>query len=265
MKKGGQEYIDVDEFVYEEIDESDNDYRVTHFDLDRRVDLRNKRVVTIDSDKTMIREDAIHCEQISENCYEIGFHSVDCTDYAKPTVKQVVKALQSYKSNRRNGAVNAIIGSKNRKCFSLDVGRDRRALSIIIKLNSEGKQIENTIIQQSVINVKCNMSYEEFNSLTSNDTASIDNCTDRNKWEYYGAYQTANCGKLNGITLPQLKCDSVNIHNVALILLHHSLANSLTGSEVIHDVGIYINKLVMNFVKHHYNIKAIVLFVSSLS
>ena len=87
-----------------------------------------RRVFTVDDKETYIRDDGFHVEVLDDNLFEIGIHSVDCSDYVTLGRNEIAGALRNEKKRSK------LLTQQQRENFSLTAGTQRRAISLILLL-----------------------------------------------------------------------------------------------------------------------------------
>lgn len=129
-----------------------------------RVDLRNKRIFTIDSESAKDLDDAISIE-VNENGYTLGVHIADVSHYVRENTLLDKEAMSRGTSVYFTDKVVPMLppALSNGAC-SLNAGVDRYALSAIISLDKTGSitgvQLQNSIIRSCVRGV-----YSELNDI----------------------------------------------------------------------------------------------------
>ncbi|KAL7721230.1 RNB domain-containing protein [Entamoeba marina] len=250
---------DVDSlFGYERYKKSsrnscDDLYRIKTYEYNVRTNLTHRRVFTIDGEETRCRDDAIHVEQINDNLFEVGIHTADCTNFFSYTSSQCMERIKTH-VNSRNRKCNHI-SQHQKDSFSLDSGKLRRAVSLILHFNKHGKLVEKPKVCRSIIEIKCNFSYEQVSGLLNNKAIG-----DPFKWESYGVVPFKICGALHGVTLPQLKVDLINIFNVVFEQMSQPKKKNdkISPSTIIKDIGIYINNVMADYLESVYGEYALI-------
>lgn len=135
--------------------------------IDGRVDLREKEIFTIDGDDTKDIDDAISLEKKGDN-YILGVHIADVSHYVREG------SLLNKEASKRGTSVyliDTVIPMlpkelSNGIC-SLNPGADRYALSVEMKINSNGNVVDSKIFK-SVINSKLQMTYNKVFEILEN-------------------------------------------------------------------------------------------------
>jgi DIS3-like exonuclease 2 len=109
----------------------------------RRVDMRHKRVFTIDPPNARDLDDAVHIELISEDVVEIGVHIADVSSYVLPGSKIDAEAQRRCTTVYLvNETIPMLPRSLCEHQCSLCPGQDRRAFSCIFRMNRDGTLID---------------------------------------------------------------------------------------------------------------------------
>ena len=206
-----------------------------------------RRVFTVDEDRTLCRDDGFHVEVLDDNLFEIGIHSVDCSDYVTITKEDIKRTLQ------KRTAPNRMVSQAVKDNFSLDAGTQRRAISLILLLDANGKIAENPHLCLSIVNVVSNLSHQQFEALIVNECNG-----DPKAWESYGVRETLNTGEIIGTTLPQLKNDIISLHNVFCYHLGKKREYTLNGSDLVQELGVFLNRFIAQYLYKKYNDYALV-------
>ncbi|EKE40764.1 hypothetical protein ENUP19_0149G0028 [Entamoeba nuttalli] len=230
------------------------DFRFTFDDFKRRTDICMRRAFTVDSDKTKIRDDAFHVEVLEDDTFEIGIHSVDCSDFVGISKDPLRQIQHQFKRHQRESKTM----SKIKENMSFDAGTQRRALSLIIVMNGKGQIIQNPQLCLSMINIRCNLNSEQFNCLLNN--TAVNNPL---LWKSYGTYETFNCGKIYGTTLPQLKNDIISLHNVFCYHIGKKHKSMLSGNDLVQELGIFLGRYISQYLYKIYGEYALVISVGN--
>ncbi|UUD35360.1 ribonuclease R [Mycoplasmopsis caviae] len=131
--------------------------------LDERLDLRNNLIVTIDGSDTKDFDDAISVRVLDDGSYELGVHIADVSYYVKENSPLDLEALRRGTSRYLVSGVIPMLPHKlsNGIC-SLNPNEDRFCLSVIMKINKNGKTTD-AKVYQSIINSKYRLTYERVN------------------------------------------------------------------------------------------------------
>ncbi|ELP84096.1 hypothetical protein EIN_502090 [Entamoeba invadens IP1] len=249
-------------FEYEYKEKLRKKYQITPRDKAIRTDITMRRVFTVDTDNTKLRDDAFHIEVLSDNRFELGMHCVDTTDFEKVCGVDSFLKLDEELSRAKH-VKRERYGNKTekmaKKFFSLDIGQVRRAISIIVVLNANGEVVENPQMCQSLISVKCNMNQEQFECILKKKASG-----DANEWSSYDTTETHNCGRVVGTTLQQLKNDVISIHNIFCYHLGKVHSERLNGSVLVAELGRFVGRYIGMFLEMRYGEYAMVQRVNGM-
>ena len=134
-------------------------------DLDKRLDLRNEEIFTIDGEDAKDLDDAVHVKILENGNYELGVHIADVSHYVKPNSKLDKEAIKRGTSIYMLDRVIPMLPRElsNGIC-SLNQKKDRLALSVIMEIDKNGHVVSSQI-KKSVINVTRRMSYNEISTI----------------------------------------------------------------------------------------------------
>lgn len=134
---------------------------ITDEDREKRVDLRDLFICSVDPPGCNEIDDALHCRQISENRYEVGVHIADVTHFIRPGTavdrEAANRATNVYLVDQR---INMIPELLSCNLCSLEGEKERFAFSCIWELDEQA-QIINTRFHKSIIRSKQALSYEQ--------------------------------------------------------------------------------------------------------
>jgi len=156
------------EFSSEALEEiKDIPKSVSFNDCEDRIDLRDKRIVTIDCDDTKDRDDAVYVEKLDNGNYKLIVSIADVNHYIKRGSKLFDEALVRCTSHYPNNTCIPMFPPEisNGIC-SLNENEDRLTKTCEMEINSQGKVVDYSIYS-SVINSKKAMKYSEVNDLLS--------------------------------------------------------------------------------------------------
>lgn len=144
-------------------------------ELERRRDLRNRVIVTIDGDDAKDLDDAVDVEKLSNGNYRLGVHIADVSHYVFEKTALDTEALRRGTSVYLVDRVVPMLPKRlsNGIC-SLNPQIERLTLSCDMEIDSKGKVVKYEIFE-SVIKTKERMTYKNVNKiLTDKDTEVIE-------------------------------------------------------------------------------------------
>ena len=160
--------VDFPEEVKKEVAEMPME--VLKSDLGGRKDLRNEVIFTIDGDDTKDIDDAISIKKLKSGNYELGVHIADVSYYVREGSPLDVEAMERGTSVYLVDRVIPMLPHElsNGIC-SLNPNVDRLAVSCVMEIDSNGKQISYEIFP-SVIRSRKQMTYKNVNMILEKDT-----------------------------------------------------------------------------------------------
>lgn len=148
-------------------------------DIDEKLTF-NRRLIddftfTVDGEDTTDRDDAISIKKIDNDTYQLGVHIADVSSFlqGKPLLKKEAEKRCST-IYLENGGVSMFPKEIVTDCLSLDEGKTRLAKSYFFDINNKG-DIKNFKIENTLIKVDKNYSYEEADNLLAEDFSDNDN------------------------------------------------------------------------------------------
>ena len=139
-------------------------------EIARRVDLREKNIITIDPEDAKDLDDGIHLERNEDGTFELGVHIADVSHYVLPDSELDKEAFKRGTSVYFPDRVLPMLPKhlSNDIC-SLHPEVDRLALSVIMKIAPNGDVLEHKIVE-SIINVKTRYSYADVQKILDDGT-----------------------------------------------------------------------------------------------
>ena len=126
-----------------------------------RVDLRDKEIFTIDGEDAKDLDDAVCVDKNDDGTYTLGVHIADVSYYVQDGSLLNKEAIKRGTSVYMLGSVIPMLPTElSNGCCSLNEGKDRYAISVIMKIDSKGKVIDNDIFK-SIIKVTKRMNYND--------------------------------------------------------------------------------------------------------
>ena len=138
-------------------------------EYERRRDLRNKSIFTMDGADAKDLDDAIHVEMLDNGNILLGVHIADVTHYVREKSALDKEALKRATSVYLVDKVIPMLPKKlsNGVC-SLNAGTDKLTLSVEMEINEKGKVVKYDIFE-SVINSKARMVYTDVSDILENN------------------------------------------------------------------------------------------------
>lgn len=137
-------------------------------DLENRVDLRDKLIITIDGEDAKDLDDAISLSKI-EDKYILGVHIADVSHYVRQGTdidkEAYLRGTSVYLADR---VVPMLPKELSNGICSLHPGVDRLTMSVFITVNKKG-DILDFDFKQSVINSKHRLTYNEVTEILTKD------------------------------------------------------------------------------------------------
>ena len=138
---------------------------VSEEEMEGRIDLRCKSIITIDCDNTKDRDDAIYVEKLPNNNYKLYVSISDVSHYVKRGSKLFEEALRRCNSHYVNNTCNPMFPKElsNGIC-SLNENVDRLTKTVEMEIDHAG-QVVDYKIYKSVIRSRKAMKYSKVNKV----------------------------------------------------------------------------------------------------
>jgi len=129
-------------------------------EIDRRLDLRDKPIFTIDPDDAKDFDDAIHIEELDNGHFEVGVHIADVSHYVDPGTALDDEAYERATSVYLVDRTIPMLPEKlsNQVC-SLRPREDKLAFSVLMEVTPEG-EVEDYDIRETVIHSRERLTYD---------------------------------------------------------------------------------------------------------
>lgn len=138
---------------------------ISEKDIQKRVDLRNEEIFTIDGEDAKDLDDAVNVKKNNDGTYTLGVHIADVSYYVKSGSKldkeAITRGTSIYMMNR---VIPMLPKELSNGICSLNENQDRFTISVIMKIDAKGKVIESDIFK-SVIKTTKRMNYHDVNDL----------------------------------------------------------------------------------------------------
>lgn len=146
-----------------------------------RKDYRKKEIFTIDGEDAKDLDDAISVEINEDGTYTLGVYIADVSHYVREETaldyEAIIRGTSVYMFDR---VIPMLPTQLSNGCCSLNQGKDRYAISVIMQIDKKGN-VTDSEIQKAIINVTKRMSYNEVTAILNREnTEYIDN---KNKYK----------------------------------------------------------------------------------
>ena len=129
--------------------------------LGKRVDLRDKEIFTIDGEDAKDLDDAVCVDKNTDGTYTLGVHIADVSFYVEDGSLLNKEAIKRGTSVYMLDRVIPMLPTElSNGCCSLNEGKDRYAISVIMTIDQKGKVIDSNIFK-SIIRVTRRMNYHD--------------------------------------------------------------------------------------------------------
>lgn len=126
-----------------------------------RVDLRDKEIFTIDGEDAKDLDDAVCVDKNSDGIFTLGVHIADVSYYVEDGSLLNKEAIKRGTSVYMLDRVIPMLPTElSNGCCSLNEGKDRYAISVIMTIDQKGKVIDSNIFK-SIIKVTKRMNYHD--------------------------------------------------------------------------------------------------------
>jgi ribonuclease R len=138
-------------------------------EYERRRDLRDKHIFTMDGADAKDLDDAIQVEMLPNGNFMLGVHIADVTHYVKEKSNLDKEALKRATSVYLVDKVIPMLPKQlsNGVC-SLNPDEDKLTLSVFMEINNKGDVVRNTI-EETIIRSKARMVYTDVSDILEND------------------------------------------------------------------------------------------------
>jgi ribonuclease R len=146
---------------------------VSEDEIGRRVDLRDREIVTIDGEQAKDFDDAVEVRRLSNGNWELGVHIADVTHYVREGSPLDREAWERGTSVYFPGRVIPMLPERlsNGIC-SLNPSVDRLTMSAVLEIDGKGKTLNRRVFR-SVIRTRERMTYTDVHSLLSEPTPEL--------------------------------------------------------------------------------------------
>ena len=148
-------------------------------DIPNRVDFRKDNIFTIDGEDAKDLDDAVSVQKTDRDTYILGVHIADVSYYVKESSyldkEAILRGTSIYMLDR---VIPMLPKELSNGVCSLNEGKDRFTLSVIMEIDTNGNVIASDIVK-GIINVKKRMSYKNVQRLL--DSVDINYSLEENK------------------------------------------------------------------------------------
>ncbi|CAG9321051.1 unnamed protein product [Blepharisma stoltei] len=138
------------------------DWVLTQEEIDRRTDLRDRCVASVDPPGCKDIDDALHCKVLPNGNLEVGVHIADVTHFVLPESALDLEASERcttvYLVERRTDMLPGIL---TEVLCSLVCNQDRLAFSVLWELDPKTYEIKKTTFCKSLIHSRASLSYQK--------------------------------------------------------------------------------------------------------
>ena len=136
-------------------------------ELNKRLDLRNEEIFTIDGEDAKDLDDAVCVKKLNNGNYVLGVHIADVSHYVKSdsnlNKEAIIRGTSVYMMDR---VIPMLPKELSNGICSLNAGEDRYTISVIMEINNKG-QVISSDIRKSIIKVTKRMSYNNVFKILS--------------------------------------------------------------------------------------------------
>ncbi|XP_039265619.2 DIS3-like exonuclease 2 [Styela clava] len=149
-------------------------WKVPQQEYSNRRDLTKECIFTIDPATAKDLDDALHCKKIGDDLYEVGVHIADVSHFVKPrTEVDEIAAKRCTSVYLVQRVIPMLPTLLCEELCSLNPGKDRLTFSVIWKMTSDGKIVDEWF-GKTVIHSCIKMSYEHAQSFIENPEKEFD-------------------------------------------------------------------------------------------
>lgn len=147
--------------------------KITEEEISRRVDLRDKVIITMDGADAKDLDDAVSVEKLPDGNYRLGVHIADVSHYVRETSPLDKEALKRGNSVYLIDQVIPMLPKilSNGIC-SLNPNADRLTLSVSMDIDGKGKVFHHDVFE-SIIHSKARMVYSDVSDMLEHKSAEL--------------------------------------------------------------------------------------------
>lgn len=181
-----------EEFPKKVLDEAEKvALEIPQEEIDRRLDLRDMNIFTIDGEDAKDLDDAVSIEILDNGNFKLGVHIADVTHYVKEKSKLDKEALKRATSVYLVDKVIPMLPKtlSNGVC-SLNPFEDKLTLSVFMEIDHKGDVIKHDI-KETIINSKARMTYTEVSDILEKDDEKLKKTFDKVADDFFNAEKLA--------------------------------------------------------------------------
>ena len=154
----------------------DIEFKCPEEELEKRIDLRDRCICSIDPPGCKDIDDALHCKILPNGNYELGVHIADVSHYVKAGSEVDRIAAKNcntiYLVHKRTDMLPKVL---TENLCSLVGGKERLAFSVLWEFDKDNLEILNVNYGKSVIRSRAALTYEKANNIMNdkNDNSDI--------------------------------------------------------------------------------------------
>ena len=142
--------------------------KVNESEIQKRRDLRQEEIFTIDGDDSKDLDDAVNVKKLSNGNYMLGVHIADVSHYVKEgSFLDKEAALRGTSIYMLDRVIPMLPVELSNGICSLNAGEDRLTISCVMEINKKGEVVSSDIFK-SVIKVSERMTYKNVQKILDN-------------------------------------------------------------------------------------------------
>ena len=153
---------------------------VSKSEISNRLDLRSEEIFTIDGEDAKDLDDAVQVKKTENGTYILGVHIADVSHYVREDSfldrEAIIRGTSVYMLDR---VIPMLPVELSNGICSLNAGKDRLTLSVIMEIDKNGKVISSDI-KKGIIKVTERMSYKGVQTVLDNYDKNINEIEDEN-------------------------------------------------------------------------------------
>ena len=158
----------------------DMEEEVSKSEIANRLDLRFEEIFTIDGEDAKDLDDAVQVKKTENGTYILGVHIADVSHYVREDSfldrEAIIRGTSVYMLDR---VIPMLPVELSNGICSLNAGKDRLTLSVIMEIDKNGKVISSDI-KKGIIKVTERMSYKGVQTVLDNYDKNINEIEDEN-------------------------------------------------------------------------------------